>query len=66
MKTSEMYRTYQDVFEYHGNTEIERIRSKRGRTVRRDWLMFDSVEEAMAFFNSVSGDFRGCCRPERS
>ncbi|MBI5552425.1 MAG: hypothetical protein HY911_13040 [Desulfobacterales bacterium] len=40
----------QELFEYHGNTAIERIRKHRGR-VRRDWLFFDSAEEAEAFFN---------------
>jgi hypothetical protein len=40
----------QEIFEYHGNTAIERIRRQRGR-VRRDWLFFDSAEEAEAFFN---------------
>jgi len=40
----------QEFFEYHGNTTIERIRKQRGR-VRREWLFFDSAEEAVAFFN---------------
>ncbi len=40
----------QEFFEYHGNTAIERIRRYRGR-VRREWLFFDSAEEAEGFFN---------------
>ena len=40
----------QEFFEYHGNTAIERIRKQRGR-VWREWLFFDSAEEAEAFFN---------------
>jgi hypothetical protein len=40
----------QEYFEYHGNTAIERIRKQYGK-VRRDWLYFDSVEEAADFFN---------------
>jgi hypothetical protein len=40
----------QEAYEYHGNTAIERIRRQRGR-VRRDWIFFDSAEEAEAFFN---------------
>lgn len=37
-------------FEYHGNTAIERVRLLGGR-VRREWLYFDSAEEAVDFFN---------------
>lgn len=40
----------QEFFEYHGNTTIERTRKQKGK-VRRDWLYFDSAEEAVAFFN---------------
>lgn len=46
----------QEFFEYHGNTAIERIRKQYG-VVRRDWLFFDSTEEAEAFFN----DQCACC-----
>lgn len=37
-------------FEYHGNTAIEHIRRHGGVTILRDWIIFDSVEEAEAFF----------------
>ena len=47
-----LYPDYQDCYEYHGSTTIERIRQEAGRTIRRDWLLFDSVEEAQEFFNS--------------
>lgn len=40
----------QELFEYHGNTAIERIRKHRGR-IRREWLFFDSAEEAAEFYN---------------
>ncbi|MDA8140329.1 MAG: hypothetical protein M0036_16905 [Desulfobacteraceae bacterium] len=40
----------QEVYEYHGNTAIERIRRQRGR-IWREWLYFDSAEEAEAFFH---------------
>ena len=40
----------QEVYEYHGNTAIERTRRING-VVRRDWLFFDSAEDAEAFFN---------------
>lgn len=45
---------YQDFFEYHGNTTIVRIRQKAGRIIQRDWIMFDSVEETLEFFNNNS------------
>ena len=47
-----IYPDYQDCYEYHGSTTIERIRQEAGRTIQRDWLLFDSVEEAQEFFNS--------------
>jgi len=46
------YDHYQDRYEYHGNTMIERIRKEAGRTIKRDWILFDSVEEAEEFFNN--------------
>jgi hypothetical protein len=39
-----------DYYEYHGNTAIEHIR-RQGRAVAREWLYFDSAEEAVEFFN---------------
>ena len=42
----------QESFEYHGNVAIERIRRHDG-VVERDWLFFDSTEEAVEFFNEV-------------
>jgi len=47
-----LYPDYQDCYEYHGSTTIERIRQEAGRTIKRDWILFDSVEEAQEFFNS--------------
>ena len=44
---------YQDYFEYHGNTVIEWIRKREGMIVWRDWIMFNSVEEASEYFNTV-------------
>jgi hypothetical protein len=45
-----------EFFEYHGNTAIERVRKKNGK-ILRDWLFFDSIEEALSFFN----DYCTCC-----
>jgi len=51
--------TYQDFFEYYGNTEILRIRNQNGTSARQDWLIFDSVEEAMEYFNTSCGEVIG-------
>ena len=48
--------TDQETYEYHGNTAIERTRKING-IVRRDWLFFDSAEDAEVFFN----DHCACC-----
>ena len=48
---------YCDYYEYHGNTEIERIRIRAGETIKRDWLNFDSVTGAMEYFNTECGEF---------
>ena len=56
MRKHEFTRDYHDDFEYFGNTEIARIRRRAGRTLRRDWIIFDTVEEAMDFFNSKCGE----------
>ena len=44
------YQDCQEYFEYHGNVAIERTRLQDG-AVERDWLYFDSAEEAVDFFN---------------
>jgi len=57
MRTQELYTDHQDHFEYFGNTEIERIRIQGERVIKHDWIMFDSVDEAMEFFNDRCGEF---------
>jgi hypothetical protein len=42
---------YNDCFEYHGSTVIEHTRTRSGVTLWRDWIIFDSVEEAVEYFN---------------
>jgi len=56
MTRQEFHTDFQDTYEYHGNTSIELIR-KQGGTVQRDWLLFDSVEEAQEFFNNTYEGF---------
>ena len=49
------YPDYLERIEYHGNTEVERIRTRSGALVSREWLLFNSVEEAECFFNDDCG-----------
>jgi len=37
-------------FEYHGSTIVERIQVVNGLAPQRDWLLFDTVEEAAEFY----------------
>ena len=59
MRKHELYTDYQDRFEYFGNTEIERIRIHGEKTIRHDWIIFDTVDEAMEYFNDSCGEFVG-------
>ena len=52
MKKHVSYPAYYDFYEYHGNTQILRIRKQGKKTLRKDWLSFNTVEEAMDYFNS--------------
>jgi hypothetical protein len=51
-----VYSTHRICFVYHGSTTIERVRKEAGRVLFRDWLLFDSVEEAEEYFNTDCGD----------
>ena len=46
---------YDDLYEYHGNTAIEYRRKESGITVRHEWILFDSIEEASEYFNDLAG-----------
>ena len=56
MRKYEIYPTYSDFYEYHGNTEILRIRKKYGTIIRKDWIVFNSTDEAMDHFNNKCGE----------
>ena len=43
---------YDDCYEYHGNTTIELTRRQGEMTLWRDWITFDTVQEAADFFNA--------------
>lgn len=47
------YQDYYDSYEYHGNTTIELTRRQDGVIVWRDWIIFDTVEEATEYFNDA-------------
>lgn len=50
MRKFEFYPEFQDLFEYYGSNEIEHIRIKGERPIRRDWFVFESEEDALLFF----------------
>ncbi|UCD32448.1 MAG: hypothetical protein JSV38_00655 [Desulfobacterales bacterium] len=56
MRKFEFHPTHHDFFEYLGNTEIVRIRKQNGTTVKKDCLIFNSVDEAMEYFNTECGE----------
>ena len=60
MRKHELTTGYHDYFEYFGNTEIERIRRRAGHILRRDWIIFDFVVEAIDSFNHKRGASLGC------
>jgi hypothetical protein len=51
MTRHELYPDYNECYEYHGNTAVEITRKQAGVTIKRDWILFDSVEEAQEFFH---------------
>jgi hypothetical protein len=50
------HEAYCDCYEYHGNTQIEHTRTQAGKTLWRDWIIFDTVEEAADYFNAACID----------
>jgi hypothetical protein len=53
MQKTRHYVDFYEIIEYFGNTQIRRTRKKGDGSVRRDWLNFDSIDEAMAYFNET-------------
>jgi len=50
MTLQNYYSDYYENYEYHGNTAVEITLVKKGVTIKRDWIFFDSVQEAQNFF----------------
>ena len=59
MLRHELDSDYQECYEYHGNTVIEVTRKLTGDKIKRDWILFDSVEEAQEFFNDYCTVYEG-------
>ena len=59
MRTQKIYTDYQDHFEYFGNSEIERIRMEGEKVIIHDWINFDTVDEALGFFQRSLRRVRG-------
>ena len=55
MIKTEIYPNCIEYYEYHGGTTIELIRKYNAETLEQDWIMFDSVEAAMEYFNDSCG-----------
>lgn len=45
------YESYEDRYEYQGGTLIEHVRLREGRILWREWLEFESIEEAEEAFH---------------
>ncbi len=54
------FKNYHECYEYHGNTTIERIKKQFGRIVSRDWIIFNTVEEAREYFDAVNTELGEC------
>lgn len=50
MTIQNCYSDYCESYEYHGNTAVEMTLIKNGVFIKRDWILFDSVQEAQDFF----------------
>ena len=53
MQTATSPMDYDDAYEYDGSTTIEVTRRQLGHVVWKDWLIFDSIEEARSYFDEV-------------
>ena len=51
METAQLTYRERAYLEYHGSTIVERIIVAEGAMPVRDWLLFDTVEEAADFYN---------------
>jgi hypothetical protein len=54
MTKQSIYPNYDDHFEYDGGTTIRQTRKKADETVWQNWLLFDTIEAALEYFNDCS------------
>ena len=60
MQDSDRFPLDWERLEYHGSTVVERIQSVSGSNLQRDWLLFDTVEEAADFFYENQASILKC------
>jgi hypothetical protein len=53
MKKQEIPQTIRDVLEYLGSTTVQRTRCRGNTVIWRDWLLFDTVEEAQDYYHDT-------------
>jgi hypothetical protein len=51
MDKHKLVKKYCEYFEYYGSTAIKRIKKRGRKIISREWILFDSIEEAREFFN---------------
>lgn len=54
MTAMQIQQGYRDRLEYHGGTTVERIRQAGQRVLWREWIEFDTVEDALDYFNDAA------------
>ena len=60
MEKAQIIRPERAYLEYHGSTIVERIQVVAGAVPVRDWLLFDTVEEAADFYNENRTEVQRC------
>lgn len=50
MKRNRKQPEFYDYLEYYGSTAVERIRKLADRVIWREWVLFDSAEEAQEYY----------------
>ncbi len=53
MTMTRIHATFKDTLEYHGSTTVEWIRLRGKRIVWRQWLEFDSVDDARTYIEET-------------
>ena len=56
MNSTQIIRT---ILNISGTPKLNGFAKKGEKTIRHDWIIFDSVDEAMEFFNDRCGEFVG-------